>query len=588
MGGEPVAADSVPLSIEPVLRPLPRRPVIPLREVLPRLRRPVEEEAAALGAALVRGVQWLRFGLGLGLRVAWERRRGPIEAAQVARHLRAAIERMGGTAVKFGQQLANRVDLLPFEFCTELSLLTDRVPPFPAVQAIAAIEEALGVPLASVFAGFDPNPIGSASIACVYKAVLRTGETVAVKVQRPGIAAQFAADLAIIGSITRLLEALAIVRPGFFRFLRLEMRAMFLEELDFTLEARFQALYRRYIERDRLTWLTCPRLWRQWCGPRILVSEFVDGIPCGEVLAATETGDRAALQQLAALDIDPRQVGLNIARLGLWGFFELSFIHGDPHPANIMVLPRGRLCMLDFGACSQRSRRNVLYHRQLIQSALADRVSELADAAVTELAPLPRFDVDAFRRDLEARMLRFQCGLRDPHSPWFERTSVSLWVYLLEVTRAYALPVNPDTLRTVRATLLYDTLAFRLNPRISLGVTRRWLERAPKRLARRAERQRWRERPGDPPGVRLALRWAEFGWQLRRAEYHLDTLTLGILPGLQRLASGGARLAWWALCWVVIALGMEWLCEPGIAGWMLLGIGAAFTGLRLVRQIEEV
>ena len=507
------------MSAASLLQPLPRRTTAAPRNVLPEVRQPIDASRLPLFRILLRTLQWWGFGLRLGVRLAWERRRGPLESRQVARHLRLAIEAMGGTAVKFGQQLSNRVDLLPFEFCAELSLLTDQVRSFPASQAIAEIERSLGRPLDSVFSAFDPEPIGAASIACVYQAVLRTGEKVAVKVQRPGIAAQFAADLGIVAMSTRILEKFAIVRPGFFRFFREELSAMFLEELDFTLEARFQSLYRTYIERDRQNFLTCPLLWREWCGPRVMVSEFVDGVPCTEVIAASETGDKDALAKLAALDIDPLRVGLNIARLGLWGYFELPFIHGDPHPANIMALPGSRLCMLDFGACSLRSRRTVALHRQLIQHVVADRVSEFTDAAVAELSPLPFFDVDAFRRDLEAKMLRFQCGMRDPTSAWFERTSVSLWVYLLEVTRAYALPVNPDTLRTVRATLLYDTLAFRLNPQLSLAVTRRYLERAPRRAVRRARQRRRRARPGGPPGIRLAQGGMDLGWQLRRAEY---------------------------------------------------------------------
>jgi ubiquinone biosynthesis protein len=575
-----------PMSAASFLRSLPRRAPPPLREVLPELRQPLDGSDWALVPTMVRGLQWLQISVRLAARLAWERRHGPLASRQVACHLRAAIEAMGGTAIKFGQQISNRVDLLPFEFCAELSQLTDRVRPFPVTQAIAEIERTIHAPIDSVFASFDPEPIGSASVACVYQAVLKNGEKVAVKVQRPRIAAQFAADIAIVALTTRVLELLAVVRPGFFRFLRQELRTMFMEELDFTLEARFQSLYLRYIERDRLKWLSCPRVWRQWCGPRVLVAEFIDGIPCAELIAASETGDRAALARLAAMDIEPRRVGLNIGRLGLWGYFELPFIHGDPHPANIMVLPGSRLCMLDFGACSMRSRRTVVHHRQLIRHVVADRVSELTDAAVAELSPLPHFDVDAFRRDLEAKMLRYQCGMRDPCSAWFERTSVSLWLYLLEVTRAYALPVNPDTLRTVRATLLYDTLAFRLNPRMSLAVTRRYLERAPRRTARRAEEKQRRERPGGPPGIRLLQRWMDLDWQLRRAEYRLDTLTLGVVPGLQRLAGGAVRVGRWFAVWTVLALGMSYY-GPGTAAWMLFGLAMAFSGLRLVWQIGE-
>ena len=89
------------------------------------------------------------------------------------------FERMGGTLIKIGQQLSMRVDMLPYAYCMELSKLLDNVAPVPVNQAIATIERATGKPLAETFARFDPEPIGSASVACVYQAILKTGEKVA-------------------------------------------------------------------------------------------------------------------------------------------------------------------------------------------------------------------------------------------------------------------------------------------------------------------------------------------------------------------------------------------------------------------------
>ena len=538
-----------------LLRPLPiRRIARRARPTLP-FRPPLQIPAPALGDVLRRGVGWsaalLRFLGRLGLDLA-AGRRGP---RAVATRLRTAFEEMGGPAVKLGQQLSIRVDLLPFEFCEELSKLTDRVVAIPVAEAIAEIERAVDGPLSKVFAAFDPEPIGAASIACVYRARLHTGESVAVKVQRPQVAAQFAADIAAFSMFSQVAEALTLVRPGFFTFLRQELRSMFYEELDFKLEARYQALFRTYAERDRMDWLTSPRMWREWCTSRVLVSEFVEGVTCTEVVAAVETRDAEALARLRAMDIDPAEVGRRVFLLALWGRFETPFVHGDPHPANILILPGSRLCMLDFGACSVIARKAGMVNRYLVRHMINDEVSEMVGAVLQTLAPLPLFDRDAFRRDVEQQFYKYQFGLRDPSSPWFERTSASLWVYLMEVTQKYMLPINLDTLRMMRATLLYDTLAFRLNPKINLRETEGYLRDSLTRYARRRLRAHRKQRRGGLLGLGGARRdLSELRDRVQGVADRVSAVQGGALPAARRLVGTASVLAK-ALLRLLLALG---------------------------------
>ena len=117
-----------------------------------------------------------------------DRWRGTTSDARLGIHLREVFQSMGGMAVKLGQQLSVRLDVLSFETCQELTRLTDKVRPISLRDARDVIEEQLGCPLEEVFSSFDPAPIGSASMACVYQAHLLDGTHVAVKVQRPGIA----------------------------------------------------------------------------------------------------------------------------------------------------------------------------------------------------------------------------------------------------------------------------------------------------------------------------------------------------------------------------------------------------------------
>jgi hypothetical protein len=286
--------------------------------------------------------------------------------------------------------------------------------------------------------------------------------------------------------------------------------------------------------------------------------------------------------------------------LALWGRFETPFVHGDPHPANILVLPGSRLCMLDFGACSVISRRSTVINKHLVGHMVNDRVSEMVVAVLQDLSPLPNFDRDAFRRDMEQQFWRYQLGLRDPKAAWFERTSASLWVYLMEVTQRYMLPVNLDTLRMVRATLLYDTLAFRLNPDISLKDTERFLRQSMTRYARRRLKRARQQRPGGPLGLGGALRGArQLADRARLLSDRAAGLQEGALPAMRALAGkasllAGALLRAGALLVAAAAAAELWGGHDLLVSLLrpapLLGLTLALSlgGLRLRHRLMDV
>ena len=140
--------------------------------------------------------------------------RGEASIERRAVRLRRAFETGGPTFAKLAQQLSMRADMLPYEYCVELSKMLDQAEAFPTEQAIDIVERSLGRPLADVFEIFDPKPIGSASLSCVYQAQLRTGERVAVKVRRPGIGPLVAADLRACDWLLIIAETLTIIRPA--------------------------------------------------------------------------------------------------------------------------------------------------------------------------------------------------------------------------------------------------------------------------------------------------------------------------------------------------------------------------------------
>jgi len=120
--------------------------------------------------------------------------------------LREKLIKLGPTFIKTGQSLATRADLLPVEYIQELAKLQDEVPPFPTEQARAIIESELSAQIEDIFEDFEDEPIAAASLGQVHRARLRTGQVVAIKVQRPGIQDHIEFDIAVLRRIARRLE----------------------------------------------------------------------------------------------------------------------------------------------------------------------------------------------------------------------------------------------------------------------------------------------------------------------------------------------------------------------------------------------
>lgn len=407
----------------------------------------------------------LRTGVVMG-RMAWrlagDRLRGELSNQRIGVRLREALETLGATAIKIGQQLSVRADLLPPEVTFELERLTDKVPPLDWAQVPELLAAELGRPVEEVFSAIDPSPIGSASLAVVYRGTLLDGREVAIKIQRPGVARAFAEDLAVMDLMTWSLEAATIVRHRFFHNLRFDMKIMFGEELDFRLEARYQRTFRRIVREAGFHWLSAPKVVSELSTPRLIVTEFIRGVSCGAVLVAVESQDHASL---AAWGVDPVRLANRFGRFSAWARMQAVMMHVDPHPGNIIVLPGDRAVLIDFGACSPASYRSHRNHREVLRLALQDDHSAIARVMLNDVAPLPLLDLDRLRGEMEGSFSRYIRALRAPGAHWSERILAGIWLEMLQVTRRYQIQLNLDTIRAIRAFMLYDTVLYRLDPK---------------------------------------------------------------------------------------------------------------------------
>src|SRR3989344_1969905 len=249
--------------------------------------------------------------------------------------LRRTLERLGPTFVKFGQMLSVRPDLLPKSYIRELEKLQDQVPPFPYEQARKTVEKELGRPLESVFSSFEKKPIASASISQVHRAVLRSGEKVAVKVQRPGIIKTMASDIDLMMYFARLLQK-NFPKIRQYEPVRIveEFESWTQKELDFKLEAKNAVRFGHNFADDPT--VKIPKVFLELSTVKVLVTEFIDGVQLYD------------LEGIRKMGVDFGKVLENGFNAVLRQVFEFGFFHADPHPGNIIVLKNGAVAFADF------------------------------------------------------------------------------------------------------------------------------------------------------------------------------------------------------------------------------------------------
>ena len=250
--------------------------------------------------------------------------------------LREKFLKLGPTFIKIGQTLATRADILPVEYIQELSKLQDEVPPFPTEKAREIIEAELRAKIEDIFDSFEDTPVAAASLGQVHRARLKTGQPVAVKVQRPGLAAHIEFDINVLRRIAQFLSRYPnLIRGVDWQGTINEFHATIFEEMDYSQEARNAEIFRKNFAGWKDVYV--PNIYLIFSTERLIVMEFIEG------LKVTETDG------LTAAGFDPHEVVKLLARTYLKQLLEDGFFHADPHPGNLRVMADGRLAFFDFG-----------------------------------------------------------------------------------------------------------------------------------------------------------------------------------------------------------------------------------------------
>ncbi len=258
-----------------------------------------------------------------------------------ASRFRQLLAELGPTFIKLGQILSSRPDLLPAHWVDELAVLQDDCPPMPLAEVRREIERGLGHPVEELFTTLEEQPLASASIAQVHRAVTPSGEKVVVKVLRPRARDRIEADLSLLYELANLLEAVVeetgVTTPtGVVE----EFDRTIHEELDFTHEARnAQLMADASAGRD---FVVIPRVHPALSCATVLTLDYVEGVKVSEITAAA--------------GYDTEAVAKNVIEGSFRQLFEDGLFHGDPHPGNILVLPDARIALIDFGLVGRLSR----------------------------------------------------------------------------------------------------------------------------------------------------------------------------------------------------------------------------------------
>lgn len=308
--------------------------------------------------------------------------------------VRLVLEALGPTYIKLGQIASTHQELFPAEISRELEKLQDQAASFPFAEVSRIIQAELGAPLEEIFQQFELTPLAAASIGQVHRGLLKTGEPVAIKVQRPGIATIIETDLEILYHLVNLVERrfkwaenyrISAMLAEFAKALR--------NELDYTIEARNT---KKIAAQPNInSYFYIPKVFSDYSTNKVLTTEYLTGIKINEI-------DRLKQQGYNLPDLAQRFVqGL------LQQIFSAGFFHGDPHPGNVIILPNGALGLLDFGMVGRLSP-EIRYHLASMIIALIRHDPEGIIKAVLALGIVPEnVNLRQLKDDLEQLQEQF-------------------------------------------------------------------------------------------------------------------------------------------------------------------------------------
>jgi len=287
--------------------------------------------------------------------------------------LRGILEELGPTYIKLGQIMSLHSDILPARYCEALMDLNSNVTPMPFETVEEVINRSYRSDWREIFSPSEPQPLGSASIAQVHRATLKSGEQVVVKVERKGVYDMMARDIGLLKRAVRLVPSVGSIKNMVdFEMVLDEMWTVAQEEMDFLKEAANLEEFAR-CNKD-IRYVEVPRLYREYTTSRVLVMEYIDGY---------DIDDKEALEA-DGYDLD--EIGSKLVNNYIKQVMDDGFFHADPHPGNVKIRD-GKIVWIDMGMMGRLTNRD----RNLMARAV--RAIAVGDIAVLEATILELGDI---------------------------------------------------------------------------------------------------------------------------------------------------------------------------------------------------
>ena len=281
--------------------------------------------------------------------------------------LRLILTDLGPTFIKLGQVMSMRSDILPKRYCDELMKLCSDVEPMPFSEVEEVLQEAFGCPWQEEFQEIQRKPLGSASIAQVHRAVLKTGEEVVIKVQRKGIYEIMARDIGLMKKAVKLLPPVSIKEAVDLNLVLEELWRVTQEEMNFLTEAANMEEFSR--KNKKVVFVKTPILYREYTTASVLVMEYIDGIPIDHK------------EELLAGGYDLNEIGSKFVDNFIKQVMVDGFFHADPHPGNLRVRD-GKIVWIDMGMMGRLSEHDREEIGRAIEGIALNDIGMIQDAVL--------------------------------------------------------------------------------------------------------------------------------------------------------------------------------------------------------------
>lgn len=393
------------------------------------------------------GFTWVLHELEILPRPRKSKMNAAVARLEMPERLRQALQELGPTAIKLGQVLASRADLISESYVRELRELQDNVIHSPVEEVRQVIREELGAEVEELFAEFEAHPRAAASIAQVHFARLHDGTPVGVKVQRLHVAEMMETDLDVILWAARQAErSVTWAAENHVHALAQEFAGTLRQELDFLIEAHNTQRLKENLADDENVYV--PEVHWDLSTHRVLVVEWVEGAKVSDP------------EQLAAFEVDAPAAAQVFSATMLHQIMRDGYFHGDPHAGNVLFLGGAKIAFLDCGNCvavDRMVRENLL---SMLMAALNDDAQEVAEYLLMLGAVGDRTDVTQLTADI-GRMLSFYSGFQ---------TSAQIGLgqlldRLLQMVLRHGVRMQPSLAAIAKSLVVVEGIALELDPK---------------------------------------------------------------------------------------------------------------------------